>query len=750
MRWSALSLVAVAATAAGPGAVSPRAALGQALAQAAAPEQPARRPKLALVLSGGGARGAAEIGALKVFEELHIVPDVIVGTSIGSIVGGLYATGWTPDEIEELLKTMDWNKLFSDAVDRREKTFRRKQDDLVILIQGSVRFDGLKPYLPPGLLGGQRMELFIRSLEIRSTGESDFDRFPIPYRAVATELGSGTPLVFSSGSLATAMRASMAIPGLFAPVDYEGHQLSDGGAVANLPVGIARALGAEDVIAVDITSPLSDFPEKGATFLETLDRMNSLLTYSNRLEDMKLLRPTDVYIRPDLAGLGFLAFDRAAEAVVKGAAATRAKTDELRRFSASDEEWAAFRARHHRRPPGDLIIGKVRVEDSSILDDRIVRQAIAVPLGKPLDLAALDENLMRVSAMGAFGLIRDGVGRENGTSDLVVETPGKTRGRGSLQLGVSFTDDFQGDTSYSITFLHRLLAVNRLNGEWANVVQVGNPGVLMSQFYQPLDTGLRWFVSPMIAAQQFRQSIFADGRQVAVYQMKEGNLRLGIGRVLGNWGEVRLDAYAGQNRGENVVGSDPFPDFNVRTGGLEAGFAVDTLDSTVFPTQGTLVTATYDASVDALGSEAAYRRSHLSALHAWTRGANTIQGYVEVGSNSDSPVPIFKLFALGGLGRLAGFAPNQFLGPNVGLARLLYYHRFVKVHVSSVRIRAYVGASLEAGNVFPEGTPVSMNTLLWSGGPFVAAETPAGPIILALGLAEGGAHRLQLVFGQRF
>ena len=558
------------------------------------------------MLSGGGARGAAEIGALRVLEELHIVPDLIVGTSIGSIVGGLYATGWTPDEIEELLKTMDWSKLFSDRVDRRERTFRRKQDDVIILIQGHVNFDGFKPYLPPGILGGQSMELFMKSLEIRSTGETDFDAFPIPYRAVATNLNTGEPLVFARGSLATAMRASMAIPGLFAPVEHDGVRLSDGGAVANLPIGIARAQGAEAVIAVDISSPLNPFPQESASFIDSINRMNSLLTVSNRSEDVGRLKPGDVFIQPDLTGLSFLAFDKAAEAVGKGYEAARAKISELKRFSASDEEWAAFRARHHRRPESDLVVNSVRVENTSGLDDRLVRQAISVPVGQPLDLPALNDELLRLNAMNVFGLIRDGLDRKDGRSELVITTPAKERGLGTLQAGINLTGDFQGDSTYSVTLVHRLLAMNRLNGEWQNVVQFGNTAVFSSRFYQPLDTGQHWFVSPLVEARQELQGFWVDGNQVARYRLEREQARLGFGRVLGNWGELRVDAYSASNRAILQTGTQLFPDVGVHTGGVEGTFRVDTLDSTVFPTEGTLLTASYDVSLDSLGADTSY------------------------------------------------------------------------------------------------------------------------------------------------
>jgi NTE family protein len=541
----------------------------------------------------------------------------------------------------------------------------------------------------------------------------------------------------------------MAIPGLFAPVEYGDVRLSDGGAVANLPIGIARAQGAEAVIAVDISSPLNPFPQESANFLDSISRMNSLLTVSNRSEDVGRLKPGDVFIQPDLTGLSFLAFDKAATAVAKGYEAARAKVPELRRFSASDEEWAAFRARHHRRPESDLVVDTVRVENTSGLDDRLVRRAIEIPVGHPLDLPALDDELLRLNAMNVFGLIRDRLDRKDGRSELVITTPAKERGLGTLQAGISFTDDFRGETSYSLTLVHRLLAMNRLNGEWQNVVQVGTTGVISSRFYQPLDTGQRWFVSPLVEVRREIQNLWVQGNRVALYSLSREQARLEGGRVLGNWGELRVGAYTASNRAGLETGTPLFPDYGEHTGGVEGSFRIDTLDSTVFPTEGTLVTASYDVSLDSFGADNSYHMAYASALHAWTMGKNTIQALLEGGTNFDSQTGVFNLFRLGGLGRLTGYADNQLIGPKMGLARLMYYRRLVGLDVSSLRMRAVAGASLEAGNVYAKNQPVSLDTVRWSGGPFVGALTPIGPVLLGVGFAEGGLTRWHLVIGQR-
>ena len=245
------------------------------------PSEPAGSPKLALVLSGGGARGIAHVGVLKVLEELNVVPDLVVGTSMGAVVGGLYCAGWSPDELEQLVAQIDWSSVFSDRVARRNLSFRRKQDDRPVMIQTRLHFDGLKPVLPSGVIRAEKLDLILSALEALSIPSTDFDRLTIPFRAVAADLATGDPVVLDSGSLATAMRASMSIPGAFPPVKLGGRELVDGGISANLPVGIARSLGADAIIAVDISSPLVTQEDLGS-FLAIYNHLNSLLDGEER------------------------------------------------------------------------------------------------------------------------------------------------------------------------------------------------------------------------------------------------------------------------------------------------------------------------------------------------------------------------------------------------------------------------------------------------------------------------------------
>ena len=706
---------------------------------------------LVLVLSGGGARGAAHIGALKVLEELHVVPDMLVGTSMGSIVGGLYAAGWSADEIEKLLVELDWSQIFSDTIERPDKPFRRKLDDARMYIQGRLHFRGGKPYVPPGVLGGQRLELLLDSLEMVSSAPDDFDKLPVPYRAVAVDVATGEEVVIGNGRLSQAMRASMAIPGMFAPVVRDGKTLSDGGAVANLPIRIARQLGAEAVIAVDITSP---FAKEGRTyedFWSVFSRMNSMLTFFNRVDDVRSVRPGDVYIRPELGDIGFLDFDKATVAVAIGESAARAQVEALRRFAASDERWRQFTARRRPQERSSVVISSVEVENSSDLDDAVVRSHLQVETGHTLDLEKLRAGIMNLKALETFGTVD--VQLERGPEDnrLVVTTPPPPYGKGSLRLGVSLSDDFTGRDYYSVYLRHRYMPINRLGGEVATELEFGEPMRVSSELYQPLESSQSWYLSPGVLGMRRLLPIWGGGDVLGTFQIRSWNVRLDGGRVLGQWGDVAVRIYTGKTEGSPESGlAVAFKPFSEAVGGTQLRFRVDTRERPMFNRTGTRVEAVYDRGSESLGADLRYRRWSLLAEHAFSFGENTVAPYLEVGENLDTDVQLANLFALGGFGRLSGYGTDEFLGARLALARLACYLRVARFDIASLRLRAFVGFTTELGNVFSVGESVTMDKMLVSGGPFVAAITPIGPIFLGYGFAEGGRGRLWFTLGQRF
>lgn len=711
---------------------------------------PETNDKLVLVLSGGGARGAAHVGVLKVLEELHIAPDLIVGTSMGSIVGGLYAAGWSPAEIEELVSAMDWNQVFSDKVQRSQLSFRRKQDDRPILIQARLSFKGLKPYFPAGILGGQRLELLMDTLQAESASATRLDELNIPFRAVAADIATGQPVVIDNTTLSTAMRASMSIPGAFSPVKLEGRKLVDGGSVANLPVGIAKELGATSVIAVDISSPLTTDEDELESFFSVFYQLNSLLTVGNRDRDVALLDEQDVLIRPDLGDISFVAFDRALDAVAIGETTAHEMSDKLTRFAIENEEdWEAYLDRQRRRPRGTMTIDRVEIVNSSPVSDAVVRRALGLDTPMVFEPKPLLDDLMRLHSLRYFGIINYGIEGDEGDRKLVINTPPRPSGRGSLQFGFGFSDDFNGNTGYTLSARHQLLAVNRRGGEWQNFFQFGTVGLFDSQFYQPLDAAIRWFVEPSIGYRRELADLWANGTPVVQYQIEGSEARFAAGRVLGRWGELRATAFTGNVKALPRIGSPIFPPDEERRGGLSLGFAIDTVDQVAFPRHGIDAIATYERSSGALGAENETDLASARFGYSMSFGRNTFTPFVEYGENFESTLDYLNLFKLGGLGRLSGLGDNELLGEKAALARLGYYYHLTGFRAAGFSVQIYTGATLEAGNVYTIDEPITGSSLLTGWSVFIGADTPLGPLYLGYGRTED-RDRFYLNIGDRF
>jgi len=704
---------------------------------------------LVLVLSGGGARGTAHVGVLEALEELQIAPDLIIGTSMGSIVGGLYAAGWSPAEMKELLGGMDWNTMFSDSVPRSEKSFRRKQDDRPYLIQARIHFNKWKPYLPPGILGGQRLELFMDALEAESATAANLDELNIPFRAVAADLNTGKPVVIVDADLATAMRASMSIPGAFSPVDLDGRRLVDGGTVANLPIGIAKDLGATAVIAVDISTPLVTDPDSLDDFFSILNQSSSLMSVASRDSNVRLLGKNDVLIEPDLGEISFVDFDRSTEAAERGLASVRSMASDLSRFSVDDFTWGNFLNHQRRRPRGPITIDSLRIVNSAAIADTVVRKALSIDPPSTYDPNILLDEIMRLHSLRFFGIMEFKIEENAGAHELVLETPPPPHGKASIEFGLGFSDDFAGNTGYTVGVRHQVLPVNHLGGEWENILQFGTVGLIESRFYQPVDTAMHWFVEPSLEFRRELVNLWSDGQPVVEYEIESAEARLAAGRVFGRWGELRATTSTADYRATPRIGDPAFTSDDERRGGLRIDFRVDTVDRTAFPRVGTDAYATYMHSSETLGAET---RSELAAArigHSFSFGRNTFTPYLEYGENFEHSSNYLDLFKLGGLGRLSGLGNNELLGEKVALARILAYRRLTGFQLAGIRVDVYAGATVEAGNAYTLNDSITASSLLTSWTAFVGADTPLGPIFLGYGRTEDRG-RYYLTVGDHF
>src|ERR1700728_2789494 len=323
---------------------------------------PLVRPRICLVLSGGGARGMAHIGVLKVLEELKIPIACIAGTSMGAVVGGLYASGMTAAQIETTMRSVDWQEAFRDAPPRRDLAFRRKQDDRNFLVRLPLGLKHGKILLPKGFIQGQKLQETLRQLTLPFSKSTDFDLLPTPFRAVATDLETGNAVVMGEGDLSIAMRASVSAPGVFAPVETQGRVLVDGGLAENLPIDVARAMHADILIVSDVSFPLQPRSALDSA-LSISNQMLAILVRKDSDRQRASLGPQDILIEPNLGPATATDFTASNSVITRGEDAARGDTRALSDYSVGDTAYRDYLARRARREPGLPPIRFVRVDE---------------------------------------------------------------------------------------------------------------------------------------------------------------------------------------------------------------------------------------------------------------------------------------------------------------------------------------------------------------------------------------------------
>jgi NTE family protein len=715
------------------------------LALAADEQAGVTRPRIGLVLGGGGARGAAHVGVLKVLEELRVPVDYVVGTSMGSIVGGLYASGMSPEEIESQMRALDWDDLFQDYPPRQDRSFRRKRDDDTYAFKLKPGFSDGKVKLPLAYIHGQKFDLQLNRLTLPVAEIGNFDRLAIPYRAVAADLETGEEVVLGSGSLARSIRASMAVPGAFDPVEIEGRLLVDGGIANNVPVSVARDMGAEVLIVVDVGSGLYKREDIHSALDVTVQLTNFLFTLNTR-KQLASLAARDVLIRPPLGDIGGGSFDRVGEAIPVGERAAREMAQALSRYSLSPEDYARHVASRGRGQPGAQVIDFVRIDNRSRVSDAVIAEHISAKPGQALDEAKLQEDIGQIYGLEIFESVQYELVKEGGKTGLVVSAREKSWGPGYIQMGLSYSDDLGGHSTFNIGALYTLTEINKLNGEWRLGGQLGDEPSIFTDIYQPLDPLGRYFVSAKLGYLTRLVDVFDDdGDRRARYKLAGYDVELGAGRNLGTWGEIRL-GYVREGGTAEVDIGEPAPDFDFDTGYVFLALTDDKLDNLYFPRSGHFGRVEWRASREGFGADTDFDQILFTYNHAFSWGRNTLIGGLRWSTTLDDDAPIQSLFQAGGFLRLSGLQQDQLSGQHFGLGRLIYMRRIGDVQF----LPSYVGGSLELGNVWQDTHDISFSDTIFAGSVFFGSDTPIGPFYVGYGRSDTGEGSLYIFLGPLF
>ena len=701
------------------------------------------RPTIGIALSGGGAKGLAHVGVLQVFEQMRIPIDYIGGTSMGAVVGGLYAAGLSADELEEMALAVDWNDVLNDSPSREDLSYRRKSDDLRYLANLELGLKGGKIRFPGGLNTGQKLIFMLQSYTLEVAGVHDFDRLPIPFRAVATDIETGDMVVLGDGDLAYSLRASMAIPAFFSPVELGGKLLVDGAAVNNIPVDVVKDMGPDVVIAIDISAQLSS--------REELDSFVAILGQNIGLQNRKNMEPrlamADLVITPEVTSFGALDFTSVPELIALGAEKARAHADDLRPY-ALDEQ--AYRRHLEARPKPIAVpakIDSIRFEGNQRVDDRIIEHKLRVEAGGALDLEILSADVGRIYGLGDFELVDFSLEQDDGESTVVIRAREKPWGPNYLHFGLFLESDLESESSFALLFNLTLTRLNARGAEWRNDLKVGQDRLISSELYQPLDFRGGWFVAPSLEWRRETRNFFFAGQDVAELDVRRATATVDFGYQFGRFGEVRLGLERGAATVDVLTGSAP-PEVlaavaidDIDYGGVVFEATYDRLDSSGIPRRGAFGRLRAFLSMEDLGADDDYDKWEAIAARFITRGRHTFLGSLQGGWSPGGELPIYDQLTLGGFNSLSGFQQDQLRGQYSGVARIGYYYRLFGSF--------YAGGWLETGNVWQSSDDVGED-LIETSTIFLGAETLAGPLYLAYGIAEDGDDRFYLSVGKSF
>lgn len=705
---------------------------------------PTPRLKIGIAFSGGGAKGCAHIGVLRVLEEMRIPIDYAAGTSMGAIVGGLYASGLDTDELAEAILEVDWADALTDKPSRKNRSIRRKDDDLRYIpdLELGLGRKGLK--YPTGLRSGQKLGLLLRTLTMPVRTVENFDDMTIPFRAVATDIATGAKVVLDHGDFARALRASMAIPTVFSAVELDGKLLVDGGISDNVPVDVVRAMGADVVIAIDIGSPLLAGPEAGRSFLTILNQTLGLITRANMAPQ---LAAADIVITPEVASYGTLEFAAGREIIAKGAAEARNLADRLQPYSLSEEDYVAWKLSRRRQRSPIPSITAVRVEGNRRVDSRVLAAQVELQPGKPFSTDAARSDLSRIFGLGDFETADAELVPDEDGAALVYRVREKPWGPTYVRAGISFEANGQGAIDFGLLASVNRTRINALGAEWKTEGQFGSDTFLGTSFYQPLSFSRGWFVEPGVSYARRDVPLYVERDRVAEFDVREAISRLDLGYAFGRYGELRLGFTESLVEPRQHTGTVP-EEYQYLVGetlhkvGLTFSGIADRIDSATLPKNGSYTRLAAFYSLPDLGAEDAYSKIELKASRFGTHGRHTLFGTVHGGiSPGDDDLPIYDQFVLGGFFSLAAFERGELRGDNFGLLRIGYYYRLGRV--------LHAGGFVEAARVAALPEDVLQNPVLTATA-MVVADTAFGPLYLAFSGAEEGRRELYVIFGRHF
>jgi NTE family protein len=703
-------------------------AVAQAPAPAASQTGPAAAPKcaLGLVLSGGGARGAAHIGVLEVLEANGIRPDCVAGASMGAIVGSLYAAGFSLDDIDALVNGVTWRSLYAEPMNRGSMPIVHRMEQQRTSLR--VGFDGGGVHLPRGILHDGRVNraLIERLAPAGFAAGRDFGRLPIPFRTVGTDLRTGDRVVLTEGDLARAVRASMSVPLAYPAVEWGDYVLVDGGLVDNVPVSLARAMGAEYVIAVDVHTPID--PDVDTDLVGVTNRIVDLLYDTKNRENAV---PAELTIVPQLDDHSFSDYSSLEILVERGREAARAVVDQIP---------AQYRTgRPHRAPSlgaaafGDRRIGSIEVIGNEYLsNDFLIRESelevdARFAFGDVLN--ALDHLYSTSLVQGAWLDVR-----EAEDDSILVELRVTEQYRNTADIGLAYQSDDQAQGFLRVETRDVLGGGDRLQ---LNTFASGRELRLGFTLRGEQLLGAHFGYQVDLVYHQEKPKFYEDLKFVNRAEFDRAHIRLATDLQLGSDHLGQAGFLLGSVDTRERLGLD-FPLGTQKKRLIFGRYVWDTLESLTHPRRGIRVEALAERNEASLGATTSYWRLEGTLRLARSVGPLVLEGRGLYGFSSGD-LPISEWFLLGGPELIPGVAREELWGRQAVAASVSANWDLLSI----MRLYTRVGA----GGVWDEPTDIGWAATVTGFGVGATIATPVGPIQLDYGWAEAGRNRLYIAIG---
>jgi NTE family protein len=702
-----------------------------------------KRLRIGVALEGGGALGLAHIGVLQWFEDHHIPIDYVAGTSMGGLVGGLYASGKSPAELKAIVEKQDWDTIIGGQTSYQDLSFRHKEDQRAL--PNRVEF-GLRKglSLPSGLNSGQGVSLLIDRETLAYTHNGSFDDFPIPFRCVATNLVTGKTVVFDHGSIAQAMRSTMSIPGVFAPVRDGDNVYVDGGLLGNLPTDVVRKMGADVVIAIHLEIAPTDASKLQSLF-SVLGRSVEVVIHQNELRG---LADADLVVNVDLKAFDSLDYNQAGTIIDRGSQAAADKSNILAPYALDGAAWSAYLNHRKERLKTDVPVPQfVEVRGT---DPRASQELVRFlqPLkGKPIDLPAMEDMFNQLTGIGKFDSVDYWLAEKDGQTGLIVSVHEKGYAPPTLQLGF----EADGSESKAVTFTQAgrltFLNVAGYRSEWRTDFAFGNTYSISSELYRPFNSLSKWFFAPHVGASNTGFKFFKVNDPVALYRFHQENAGIDVGYGFDRFTELRVGYQIGNSDAHLNLGTAEFVSSSGRMGDTHIRFRTDHTDDPIVPRQGYNAEATfhwYDAYPGAVDP--------LPAMEARLEGFKPFGSKGSVFASADGGTTFgvrnigIPLFFLGAPLRLSAYGTNELFGEQYYLFRAGYLHELLTLP-PFVGKKVYIVSSYEFAKMYKFSPETKFPTDVEAG---VVAETALGPLFIGGSVGDSGHQKWFFQLGRVF